>query len=642
MVYCAVRFMVLLMLMAAVLWKTLAARPSTPTLFQRAISASRKRGASRALVTPGVHVYRCNGNELRSRTRSTDALLSVSVASSQPLSASPPLLPLYEKSADLSTDTIFALATGSQKSTGAGRNAIVATAVAIIRLSGPHSIPVLRRMLQPSSNARAQSLPKPRFAALRTLYDPTSSTSQVLDQAVVLYFPGPNSFTGEDVVELHCHGSRAVIESILSCLEQIQIPVHAAVASSEANGLVVTPRLAEPGEFTQRAFQNGKLDVLQVEALADLLTADTRLQQLQAVKQLDGSLSLTYGQWRQTLIGTLAHAEAIIDFGDDEHLDNDDDHMDFEARNQIAQNKIWGNVVEKVAMLRQSMVRQLRDARRGELIRSGICIAIVGPPNVGKSTLFNLLAARNVAIVSPTAGTTRDVLEINLNLAGQKCIVQDTAGIRSETTDQIEQEGIKRAILAANDADIIIVVIDGSSPRARQEGHEILQQVRTQQTQQSHDDQRVLVVWNKLDLQAASSPKGEKTINGGVGTDSIHQSFAISCQTQQGVDEFVDGLTSIVVDRVNGGSDSSAGEEAYSQGESDEGTLITRVRHRRHVQAAADALGRFLHLSKQGTMAIDMAAEELRLAASELGRITGVVDVEDVLDRLFTDFCIGK
>ena len=519
---------------------------------------------------------------------------------------------------DEEEDTIFALSSAASVS-GA------VTAVAVFRISGPQAHHVLYQLTQ-----RTQ-LPTPRRATLCQLYDCTASTSKssmpVLDQALVLYFPGPKSFTGQDMVELHCHGSRAVLTDVVDVLASFP---HC--------------RYAEPGEFTQRAYRNNKLDVLQIEALGDLLTADTTLQRRQALLQLDGVLSKTYQDWRETLIAALAHAEAVIDFGDDEYLDGLDDNDDDEE--DSGQWAIWGNVITNIQNLQHSMEQQLNDARRGELVREGLQIAILGPPNAGKSTLFNLLAKRNVAIVSDIAGTTRDVLEISLNLQGMKCCLQDTAGIRTSTEDAIELEGIQRATAAASQADIVIAMVDITQ---QEQGLEILQNLLLiddkDSTQEDPDDglasqrvdpSNVLLVLNKSDLrEETTSDTSAATTNFG-----IAGVVEMSCANQDGVDVFLDTLTDTVLSRV-----ASSTEDHVGVADADANTpssLITRARHRQHVVAAVEALERFQTLAPQGSMSVDMAAEELRLAASELGRITGAVDVEDVLDKLFADFCIGK
>lgn len=523
-------------------------------------------------------------------------------------------------------DTIFALSSGSG-------SANTATALAVIRISGPGAEATLRSMLHPNR----KSFPKPRQAALCKLYDP-NDVSVVLDHALVLYFPNPNSFTGESVVELHCHGSRAVVTGVLDVLSKQ--PRH---------------RMAEPGEFTQRAFGAGKFDLMQVEALADLLTADTARQRQQALVQLDGTLSQQYDAWRQLLIKGLAHAEAVIDFGDDEALGGDDDNDGDEGglmEEDTKQWNIWGNVGSNMQELCLQMEFHLQDSRRGELVREGLNIAIVGPPNAGKSSLFNVLAQKDAAIVSNIAGTTRDVLELSLNLGGIKCVLSDTAGVRTTSKDVIEQEGIKRAKAAALKADVVVAMVEiGDS----EHGLDILQDVLQESSKQILEDaddsdsdsnspievlnpSNLLLVLNKMDLKDDSpTNKDELATTRKTKWLSDAKTFEISCRTSEGIDSFLEALTQTVTSRVNGDGIADTGA-----GGATEGSLITRARHRQHVQAAVEALERFDSLSQQGPMVVDMAAEELRLAASELGRVTGAVDVEDILDVLFKDFCIGK
>jgi tRNA modification GTPase len=583
-------------------------------------------------------------------------------------------------------DTIFALSTG----VAPGQ----ATAVAVIRLSGPAAPSVLLQLLSNKPNVQEKQhlkhqLPPPRQAVLRKLYHPV--TGAPLDQALVLYFEAPHSFTGEHVVELHTHGSRAVIQGLLQALHDI---------SAATTTTPVVLRYAEAGEFTSRAFDRGKLNVLQVEALADLLTADTDTQRIQALQQLDrgdATTTKTYENWRQQLIAGLAHAEAVIDFGDDENLvlqETNDNTASLDQQNgvdqehtagprsanlrrtkqQVAQESVWGGLVQKMDALCASMQRQLRDDRRGELVRQGVQIAILGPPNAGKSSLFNVLASREAAIVSPMAGTTRDVLEVALDLRGVKCILQDTAGVRHETMDAIEIEGMKRAWAAAQMADFVIVLVDPTDPLSP--GMDILDRIVRESVAHVAPDHesnsslekntpfedhgnnenyssdigarnydetgvvvpsRVFLVRNKSDLvQEQEKAHSQSELVGEHLSAQLGGVFDISCVTQHGIDTFLEALSSRVLSRIQGDDDLVEGLVKP------EGVLITRARHRQHVRAAAEALERFSVLSRQGIAAVDIAAEELRLAASELGRITGAVGVEDVLDKLFSDFCIGK
>lgn len=491
------------------------------------------------------------------------------------------------------SETIFAVSSGTTSASPSG--------VAVLRVSGPQSGALLEALCP------GKPLPKPRMATLRTLRHP-SNPAIALDQSLVLYFPGPRSFTGEDLVEIHCHGSRAVMEGLLEVL-------------ADFDGC----RYAEAGEFTSRAYASGKLDALQVEGLADLLTADTSIQRQQALEQLDGALTRVYEEWRSQLIAGWAHAEAVIDFGDDEQLMEDDIETLDEDEKEHAQQSIWGNVREQIQTLRMAMQRELRDSRRGEMVREGLQIAIVGAPNAGKSSLFNILANQEAAIVSPTAGTTRDVLQVSLNLGGVKCILQDTAGMRDQTDDVIEQEGMKRAVRAASSADLVLAMVDSSDSQGTSIITDVLEEICNESVESKH----LMLVLNKSDLPVHpqwTKQQPSKVFQGGV--------FTISCETSDGIDKFLKSLTGTVTGIVSIGG--------KSKDDAVEGAMITRARHRQHVQAAVEALERFETLSTQGMMAVDLAAEELRLAASELGRITGAVDVEDVLNKLFADFCIGK
>ena len=545
------------------------------------------------------------------------------------------------------TDTIYTLSSGGGAS---------ATAVAVIRLTGPQSHLALQTLLSKTQKDTydGMKLPEPRYAALRMLYDPIRSVPvknennnennnedngvdvdvdvidttigmrrDPLDSSLVLLFNGPKSFTGEDMIEIHSHGSRAVVQGVLSALNRLAYPPY---------NFNIRP--AEKGEFTQRAYGSGKLGLVEVEALADLIVADTSYQRLQALRQMDGRLSDLYEGWREELIKGLAHAEAVIDFGDDEDLDDDDLGVGG------GDMSVWGGIPPKMKGLQLKMEKHLADAQRGEILRDGVKVAIVGVPNSGKSSLLNLLADRDAAIVSPIAGTTRDVIEVTLDLGGVRCIVSDTAGVREDgsTDDIIEIEGIKRARKAAADAHVLVCMVDTTDEEHGITAiNDILKDIDMDESKRN-----VLFVRNKIDLLDAAVESSEGTRNNEsttLSSISIADQYQISCETNSGVDGFIDALTHRVLGRVNLGN---AGELDGKEPMADEGAVITRARHRRHVESAADALRRFGIRSREGYMALDMAAEELRLAASELGRITGAVDVEDVLDVLFSDFCIGK
>lgn len=447
-------------------------------------------------------------------------------------------------------DTIYALASG------AGRSG-----VAVIRISGPTSGPALQILID-------ADLPTPRMAALKRLRHPEDG--EILDDALVLWFPGPASFTGEDVVELHVHGGLAVVDGVLAALSSIE-------------GL----RLAEPGEFTRRAFENAKLDLTQVEGLADLIEAETDAQRKQALRQSEGELGRLYDGWRNSLIRSLAHFEAELDFSDEELPE--DLHL---------------AVVDGVRDLRDSVQAHLLDGRQGERLRDGVRLVIIGPPNAGKSSLMNTLAQREAAIVSDVAGTTRDVVEVHLNLGGYPLLVADTAGLR-ETGDSIEQEGVRRAKRWAEAADIKLAVFDGEAlPVLDPTTRDML-------------EEDTVVAMNKSDAQASDFPEA---IDG-------HKVWPLSVKSGSGLNALLEQLTDMVAVRCRATSD---------------GPAPTRARHREALVRTVAALDRFLERDNPDHLGAELEAEDLRLAARELGRITGRVDVEDLLDVIFRDFCIGK
>lgn len=388
------------------------------------------------------------------------------------------------------------------------------------------------------------------------LCDPESGED--IDDGLALWFPGPHSVTGEDVAELQVHGSRAVLGAVLGVLGRMGL------------------RLAEPGEFTRRAFLNHKLDLVQAEAVADLAAAETEAQRRQALRQLDGGLGALYRGWSERLLRLLAHLEAAIDFPD-ENLPPE----------------IEAEVIAETTALVTEITTHLADHRRGERLRDGIAVAIVGPPNAGKSSLLNQLAQREAAITSPIAGTTRDVIEVAIDLAGYPVVLADTAGLR-DSGDAVEQEGLRRAVARAESAELRLFVFDAGRPEdARGAG--------------AWPGPDTILVANKIDLVAD---------RGILPVDAV----AVSARTGAGIATLVTALTA----RIAADYDIAA-------------PLLTRARHRAALEAARDALNRAVAASFP-----ELRAEDLRLAWRSLGRITGHVDVEDLLDVIFADFCIGK
>ncbi len=417
-------------------------------------------------------------------------------------------------------------------------------AIAIIRISGAHAATALEALT-------TKSLPPPRQAAVRKLYD----AERLLDEVLVLYFPAPHSFTGEDMVELHLHGGVAIVESVMRALSK-------------------QPHLrpAEAGEFTRQAVINGRLDILQAESIADMIEAETAAQQSQALRQMRGELGKVYDNWRATLHNALAHIEADIEFAEE----------DLPGGVGVA-------ALEGLDALSEEISLHLQD-RRGEQLRNGIEIALIGPPNSGKSTIINMLSGKAAAIVSARAGTTRDVVEVHMALGEVPVILADTAGLR-EAGDDIEREGVRRAKARAELADLRIFV---SSPDA------LL-------TDMPHFQPHDIVIFNKSDI-AAPEKKAD---------------FIISAKTGDGVAAFLSELEKRVANQFG----------------LSEAPAMTRLRHRQALEEAHDALQRGLKAQDKG---LDLVAEDLRLAARALGRITGAVDVEGLLDIVFSDFCIGK
>ena len=445
-------------------------------------------------------------------------------------------------------DTIFALGTARGRA-----------AIAIIRLSGPGCRDACRALC-------GAPPPPPRRAALRRLRD--ASTGEVLDHGLVLWFPREASMTGEDVLELQVHGGRAVADSLLAVLAGLP-------------GL----RPAEPGEFSRRAFVNGRMDLTAAEGLADLIEAETRAQARQALRQLDGELGRLYDRWREVLVCALARLEAEIDFAAEEDVPDD----------------LLREVRPGIERVSAEIAAHLADGRRGERLRDGLSVAVMGAPNAGKSSLVNRLARRDVAIVTETPGTTRDVLEVPLDIAGLPVTVLDMAGLR-EVAEAVEAEGVHRARARAESADLRLALFDGALwPELDAETLALI-------------DDASLIVVNKSDLDRVPA---EPSIAGRVAR-------RLSCRTGEGFDALLEAL----------------GEEAAERLTSHGGVALTRGRHRAAVRATAEALMRFCQAPDDAELAL--LAEDLRLAARSLGTVTGRVTVDDLLDRIFSEFCIGK
>ena len=451
--------------------------------------------------------------------------------------------------------TIYAL------STAPGR-----AGIAVIRISGKAA----RNALDALCRGR---FPASRVASFRRLRHP--HTGEVLDEAVVLWLPGPANFTGEDIVELHVHGGRAVVAGVLEALASLGL------------------RLAEPGEFTMRAFGNGKIDLTEAEGLADLINAETAYQRRQAIAQHCGALRGHYELWRGTLLGAMAYVEASLDFSDE---------------SDIAENA-FNEAIPQVRKLVADLDRVLADGRRGEIVREGIQVAIVGAPNAGKSSLLNALAGREAAIVFHEPGTTRDVIEVTLDLDGFPFVLRDTAGLR-ETESPVEQEGIRRALASAKEADIVLLMYDAASVSARTTGHT---KEESWCAVSDGEASKTFTVINKIDLARPDLSRWPQ------------ETLLISAKTGDGLD----GLKTAL---VRFAAESFGGRET---------PLITRARHRQEIERARSALNQFLASSDTGDHP-EIAAEHLREAGDALARLTGRLDVEDVLGQIFSEFCIGK
>jgi len=442
--------------------------------------------------------------------------------------------------------TIYALSTGPGVS-----------GIAIIRISGNETTNVIKLLTK-------KNLPKPRVATLRKFNKINSS--ELIDEGILLWFPAPESYTGEDMAEIHVHGSKAVIDAL-----------HTSISNIE------NCRLAEPGEFTKLAFQNGKINLLKAESIADLISSETEIQRQQAIKIMNGKSADQFNFLREKLLKILSHVEAKIDFPEEDLPRNILD----EIKNSLKE------VIKKIEKI-------LNDQKVGERIREGFKIAILGPTNAGKSSLLNHLSNRDVAIVSEIAGTTRDVIETHLNIDGYPVIISDTAGIR-DSKDEIEKKGIKLSLNRAEEADLKLVVVDAK----KLDFTDVLKGLL---------DQNAILVINKSDLLEKEIDSEIKKIN----------HVLISIKENKNINQLISKIKNNLKNKFITSDD----------------ILITRERHRQHLEQCLDHLKNFN--KKNDDEDFDKAAEDLRLATRHLGMIVGKVDIEEVLGSIFNDFCIGK
>ena len=442
--------------------------------------------------------------------------------------------------------TIFALSSGPG-----------ASGIAVIRVSGKKTAEVIKKIT-------GEKLPRPRVATLKKFNK--NGGKEMIDEGVIIWFPAPNSYTGEDLAEFHVHGSRAVIKAMHTSISKIK-----------------NCRLAEPGEFTKRAFQNGRINLLKAESIADLISSETEIQRKQAVKIMSGKSADRFNSWREKLLKNLSHVEAKIDFPE-EDLPN--------------------NIIKKIQKTSNEIVKEIKktldDQKVGERIREGFKIAIVGPPNSGKSSLLNYLSKRDVAIVSEIAGTTRDVIETHLNLDGYPVIVSDTAGIRS-SKNEIEKKGIKIALKRAEDADLRLIIVSAKNL----DFTVVLKDLLTK---------KAILVVNKTDLiKKKLNSKFKK-----------YEHVLISIKKGSNLNKLITKIKSKLKNKFTTSED----------------ILITRERHRQNLINCVHHLEKFQKM--KSSRDFDKAAEDLRLATRHLGMIVGKVDVEELLGSIFNDFCIGK
>ena len=443
--------------------------------------------------------------------------------------------------------TIFALSTGNSKS-----------GIAVIRITGEETKNILSKIYK-------KRLPEPRIATLAKICD--FENNEIIDQGLIIWFPGPDSFTGEDLLELHIHGSKAVISAVLSTLSKFD-----------------NCRLAEPGEFTKLAFENGKLNLLDVEALSDLISSETEIQRRQALKILSGDATKKYTDLRNRLLKILSNIEAKIDFPEEDLPENILKNIKKETNDII-------NLINDI----------LNDGRTGEKIRDGFKISILGPTNAGKSTLLNYLSKREVAIVSNIEGTTRDLIEVSLNLDGYPVIVTDTAGLR-ETSDEIERRGVELALKSAKKADLKVILLDAKNPYFSTFLDDI-------------SDENSILVLNKSDLVGGTTE---------LDSSNLKKHILISLKEEFNLDNLINEIKKRLKEKflIN------------------DNVLISRERHRLNLEKCIHHLNVFL--KNNSINEFDKAAEDIRIATRYLGKVVGDVDVEEVLGKIFSDFCIGK
>ena len=441
--------------------------------------------------------------------------------------------------------TIFALSSGSGIS-----------GVAVIRISGLRTKEILKKIA-------TGPFPEPRVASLKKIIE--IQTKNLIDEGILIWFPGPKSYTGEDMAEIHIHGSRAVIQSILDNISKIE-----------------GCRLAEPGEFTKRAFQNEKINLLKAESIGDLIASETEIQRKQALKIMSGKSSEKFDSWRKILLKILSNLEAKIDFPDEDLPSN-----------------ILNNIKKDSQKVKLEIKKVLNDSKVGERVREGFKIAIIGPTNAGKSSLLNYFSKREVAIVSEIAGTTRDIIEVHLNIDGFPVIMSDTAGIRN-SKDEIEKKGIKLALKRAEDADLNILVFEPKS-------------VDFTGFLSDLNIEKSIFVINKSDLGKIKGKDLDK-----------YKPILISIKDETNIEKLIDKIKKNLTNKFVSAED----------------TLITRERHRQHLEQCIFHLDEFSKKEKDSDF--DKATEDIRLATRHLGMLVGKVDVEEILGSIFNDFCIGK